>query len=347
MTTPIDHNTFALIFGKWDPLPFVRARGGHKESRSSHSHEYILDCPHCGGDRCRWHHSQAKQCWQCWHCGRTGSSLSLVALHTGKREMDVISDIWDSWDGGDLEFDVDHLEAQSQVVVPDGYPSTSWPSGVALLDPNNGAHRVGVNYLLYRGLTLDQARDWRIGFGTMGRLKNYLLFPVFMGGRLVYWQARACWDPPPQLTKEQRKHWVKETRYRKTLNPFNDECGVVAADVLFNFDVARNYNHIVVCEGPVDAIKVGAHAVALFGKAYTEQKVAWLMRTRATRITLYLDHETVKETRRFGAALSAAADVFVAVPPEGRDAGDLTPAENAEVVSRAQPFDHHDVLDEL
>jgi hypothetical protein len=209
-----------------------------------------------------------------------------------------------------------------------------WPDGVELLTPmREGPWR----YVLQRGITPAQVRDYKIGVGVKGRLDGYIIFPLYQDGALAYWQGRASWNPPVQMTSEDRKLWVRETNYRKTLNPVSEPGHAVAADVLFNHDRARTSPHLVICEGPVDAIKVGTHAVALLGKAWSGAKLQRLLRMRAQRYTIYLDRgdEERASALSLAAALSSYAPVYLATPPEGLDAGSLTPAQNELVIEQA------------
>jgi hypothetical protein len=207
-------------------------------------------------------------------------------------------------------------------------PQIPWPAGVDLLALSS-LHVLAWEYLRTRGLSPELLDGWRVGWGRNGWLDRYLVFPVYMDGGLVYWQGRAAWDPD-----------VGEEGYRKTLNPRSVGGYATAQDVLFNYDRARTAQHVVICEGPIDAIKVGEHAVALFGKVSSAQKVTRLQRMRALRYTVYLDRG--KEERAYAeqlaAELSAFAPTYIATPPQGYDPGALTRAQNAYVIAHAEPF---------
>ena len=160
-----------------------------------------------------------------------------------------------------------------------------------------------------------------------------------MDGGLVYYQGRATWEPEG-ATAEERKRWVKLTNYRKTLNPINRDGQAHAEDVLFNYDRAKPEPHVVICEGPIDAMKVGPHAVALLGKKASPAKIERLLRMHATRYTIYLDRgdEERAAARSLGKELSAFAPTFLAEPPPGYDPGNLNPTQNAQVIAQARPL---------
>lgn len=354
---------------RFDARRFAEKHGGRKESKSARSHEYLLNCPLCRGHNLRWNSS--KRAWICWNCQTTGDTLYLIQLLERCSREAAIDIVFGDYVGGDARLELSQLAVLPQLAEPAArlrrLPPMPLPQG-SVPAAQNGFVR---QYLLRRGITDAMMADWRIAAGTAGRERDHALFPVFMDGALVYWQARAAWDPPAGLSKEERRAWVERTHYRKTLNP-TAPCWSPAqpspenparcrnchrlviehqaappagqepasgGEVLFNFDRARHSPHVVVCEGPADAIKVGPHAVALFGKG-TEQKIQRLRQMPASRYTIYLDRgeEERAKAREIAAALSGYAQVFVAEPPEGHDAGSLTSEQNAAVVAAAVPL---------
>ena len=316
---------------QFDADAFAKRVGGTKESRSARSHEYLLPCFECGSSRLRW--NTVKHAWICWGCNRTGSTLQLIERMLGLDEMAATAYVVRGYEGGEgchanLSLGV-HAPAPKPREGLQRLPLIQWPHGVERLDYIH-AHAAAWIYLHKRGVGRDEANAWRLGYGRDGWLKGYLIFPVFMDDGLVYWQGRACYDPP----NGERKG------FKKTLNPKSLEGYASAGDVLLNYDRARTEEHVVITEGPFDAIKVGPHAVALLGKVPTPQKIARLLRMRALRFTVYLDRgdEERQYAQKLARELSAQADVYIAEPPEGADPGSLTAAQNAEVVRRPVRF---------
>ncbi len=330
----------------FDAAAFAERHGGYKESRNPLSKEYLVPCPFCRSDRLRWRHDPpAKMAWICWGpgCHRSGDTIELVMALERLERIDAIGYIVDGYVGGDAPTELREL---AQVAVPsrvvlERLPVIPHPQGFELLDWRAPAHAPAFAYLIgERGLTHEQIVHYRIGYARAGRLARYVVFPVHMDGGLVYWQARATWDPPKGLSRDQRKAWEKATAYRKTLNPLNEEQRAGASEVLFNYDGARVAEHVVVCEGPIDAIKVGTHAVALFGKVASPTKVERLLRMAARRYTVYLDPGEEERERALALCeqLSDFAPTFVTQPPPGCDPGKLTPAQNAAIIAAAPPY---------
>jgi len=330
----------------FDADAFASKHGGYKESRNPRSFEWLVPCPLCGSDRLRWHHEpRAKQTWICWGCRATGDTLYLVQILERCAEIDALGYVLDGYVGGDAPVALTEI-ARSPITVSAArltvprLAQIQWPSGVEVL-AGIQRHARGWSYLHNeRAILLDDAIEWRVGFGTRGRLKDYLVFPIFMDGALVYWQARAAWDPPKHLDDAARRAWKKATNYRKTLNPIARDGDARAGDVLFNYDRASVAWHVVICEGPIDAVKVGPNAVALLGKVPSPMKVERLLRMHARQYTVYLDPgaEEAAAAESLAGELSGFAPTFIATPPEGQDPGDLTTQQNAEVLSHGRPF---------
>lgn len=327
-------------------LEFCERHDGHKESKSPRSFEYLLRCV-CGSDRLRWRHEPGvKQAWVCWGCQKSGDTIALVQLLENVSEMDAIGYVVDGYVGGDAPTELHRTAviAKPSPVHLAHLPRISYPESFERLDWNMAAHRPAWRYLLQeRGLTTEGIWHFNLGFCRRGRHKGYVIFPVLMDGTLVYWQGRATWDPPKHFTREQRKQWEKDTYYRKTLNPYAREGFATSGDVLFNYDAARVVEHVVIVEGPIDAMKVGVHAVALLGKAINPVKVERLLRMHARRYTIYLDRgaEEAEKALKLARELNAFAPVSITVPPEGHDAGSLTREQNAAVIAAGVSFRDH------
>jgi hypothetical protein len=260
----------------------------------------------------------------------------------GIEEIDAIGIVLDGYVGGDST--IAALRGGLVAAVKQGVrrlPWIPWPGGVdRLTDPACAPHAQAWEYLATRGIAPEVARTYGLGYGRSGKLHGYIVFPVIMDHTLVFWQGRKTWDPPRELTGEARKAWIARTGYKKTLNPVSIGQVATGGEVLFNYDMARHAETIVICEGPVDAVKVGTHAVALLGKTAQAVKVERLRRTTARAFVIYLDRGAEESASALALAreLAPFAAVWIATPPEGHDPGSLSVAQNAEVIAAAVPF---------
>jgi hypothetical protein len=329
-----------------DALAFAERHGGHKESASHRSHEYLLLCP-CGSDRLRW--NAKKGTWICWGHPpelwetRSGDTLKLIQVLEHMDEEASIEFVIGGYDGGDAKIETLNsklLEVRANQVRR--LPPIPWPRGVDVLTAPCAPHQRAWDYLTKRGVTPEQVAQYRIGYGRQGRLSNYIFFPVYMDRALVFYQARATWDPPPG-DGNARKYWVKLTNYRKTLNLPSVGQSARGEEVIFNYDMASVYETVVINEGPFDAVKVGPHAVAWLGKSGKVPhpvKVERLKRMNANRFVIYFDRgrEELAAAEALAKELTGWSDVYIVQPPEGYDPGALTPEQNATVIQGAWRF---------
>jgi hypothetical protein len=314
----------------FDAKKFVDRHGGYKESLSAHSFEYLLPCPYCSSSRLRW--NVQKCTWICWGCRRTGDTFKLIQVFEKCDDEQALAILFDGYVGGNAPAELHAIPAvparRKQKLTR--LPQIPWPSGVDVL-ADTPLHAPAWEYLRTRGLGPELLRDWRLGWGRLGWLREYIVFPVMMDGGLVYWQGRAAYEQVEN---------AKVAGYRKTLNPRSVPGCATAQDVLFNYDRAKSASHLVICEGPIDALKIGPHAVALFGKVASPSKVARLLRCRALRYTVYLDagEEERQRAEHLAAQLSGFAPTHIATPPTGYDPGALTKEQNAHVIAQAPRF---------
>lgn len=318
---------------RFDFPAWARRVGAHKESLSTHSTEYLFTCQECLSGRLRYNHR--KQTWICWSCERTGSLFDLIEQQE-KTDFEGALDVVMAMERcGGAGLGPLQLILKNEGARPVEFAARPWPPGVDVLSQVPW-HADAWRYLTERrGIAEQIAMGYQLGYGRSGWLANYLVFPIFQGGKMLYWQARAAWDPPDELSGDARKEWVERTGYRKTLNPKNEERYACASDVIFNLEVASAFSQIIVCEGPVDAIKSGTQAVSLLGKTATPQQLQLLRSSGCERFTVYLDSEAREDSAKLCSELSAFANAFEAIPPPGTDPGDWTPSQNAAILQRA------------
>jgi len=168
--------------------------------------------------------------------------------------------------------------------------------------------------------------EFGLGYCSWGKYANRVVFPVWWGGQVWYYQARATWPDPH----------VEGERYLKMLNPPRIDGVVSAEDVLYNLEGAlRTGRRLVLVEGPTDALHVGPEAVASFGKRLTDSQLLTLVRAGVRELDLMLDGpsptepngawpEMVQIARRLGSFMA----VRLVRVPQG-DPGDWSREENA------------------
>lgn len=146
------------------------------------------------------------------------------------------------------------------------------PPGLGPLLP---IHR---KYLSRRGFDPDELeRLWSIqGIGLVTHLAWRIFIPILYQGEVVSWTTRATTDDG--------------MRY---ISARPDQERLDAHTLLFGEDYARHT--IIVCEGCLDAIKIGPGAVATLGIKYTTAQV--LRMSKYPRRVILFDNETMAQRR--------------------------------------------------
>lgn len=222
-------------------------------------------------------------------------------------------------------------------------PECEFPHGFELFSEARKKHTIFHKYLDKRGIGLDYACQMEWGYSKVGYTKNRIIVPTFMDKRLVLWQAR-------DVLEKKHEHWGDKQLYRKVLNPK----GVSKSKVLYNFDIAKDFEEIIICEGFIDATKAGPSAVAINGKTLHSAQLEALARTKAKSVILLLDPDAFVDEKRFGAGskkgrikkpssvekarsmLSVLFEVKTVRLPDGMDAGKYDHEELAQLIRQNQ-----------
>lgn len=268
---------------------------GFRQLNAHHGDEWIGPCPGCGKEKCAV--DADKRAFHCWVCQEyedrwddhekrfrrrpvrgAGGLIGLIEWLDEIDTADAIQLIYQETAGGDLR----ELAAPKQLkqVLESGLatevaPPENWRSIESPLP-----------YMLKRGITMDDVRMFGLFWCSGGRYDNRLVFPVWEGGRLLYWQARAMWE---------KSDLLPGSKFIKSLNPPSTPGAVVSSDVLFNLDTARLYPRVAVTEGPIDAIHAGPSAVCTFGKQISNAQVQRLLQANVCAIDLMWDGPTPSE----------------------------------------------------
>ena len=302
--------------------------------------EVVITCPVCGKDKLVV--NLDKRAWHCWVCedyrmslyGRrkavagAGGLLDLIQLLEGCSREQALGIVADQ--SRHLPVDIRSVDTELQIdhdVVVQEAPTIDPPVGWRPIDH---ATYSMLPYVQHRGITLEDVVAFGLGYCESGLYSGRLVFPVWEGGRSVYFQARAMWESA-------------DPRFRKTLNPANQSNVASASEVLMNLDVARRYRRVALVEGPVDCVHVGPEAVATFGKKISMTQILKLRRAGVRAIDLMWDGPSDREPMgawpemmRTAAFLSGVFDVRLVFVPRG-DPGLYSRQDNAGFRARGVP----------
>jgi hypothetical protein len=275
---------------------------------------YVVNCPYCTDTR---HRLWINHRWGLWD-GRTRSrNLWLCCCYNeGCLEdyahlRDLYNKVFDDITNGRRRFYDPVLRGERPSAPREGRPPGPEVYPLQTLEPDHTA----VLYLRGRGFDPDRlGRALGVGFCPISypefrTAQARIIIPIFYNGTYVGWQARYPYhEAPPDGSPK----YYTMPGMKKTL-------------VLYNYDVAKAYPFVVLCEGCCDVWRVGPAAVGLFGKTMSATQEQLLTTTwGAGAAVVLLDGDAADEARRIYERLSGRVRHRVLVGlPDGKDPGGL------------------------
>lgn len=281
---------------------------------------YRINCPFCGDLR--------QRLWINHQWGRLDPETDSKQLYLAHcfNENCLKEDCNRNWLYADVFSD---FATGDDVVLPGKRSSVIsgrecvWPGDMRLLTQLPDDHPANV-YLRNRGFdpdylgrklnvscVLDALPDLQPALGR-------ILIPFYMHGKAVGWTARSIGNRIGEP-----KYWTMP--------------GMKKSQILYNYDMAKQFQTVCICEGPTDVWRVGPSAVALSGKTMSEHQKQLTAATwgNGTAIVL-LDGDAQEDGRRVYDALAGLVQRRVLVNlPDGKDPGDFTQEQLQEVIAGA------------
>lgn len=209
----------------------------------------------------------------------------------------------------------------------------TFPKSIPLLSEHSVMARPISSYLQTRdydqGEVDDIYRLYRLRGGIAGAFRYRLVFPIEHPEGLVSWTGRTIGKIEPRYKALSTDPDKAKGEQMPVAVLSTHEC-LWQADVLFR----DGGTSLVICEGPMDALRVdfygrasGIRATCLFGKALSNSQILLLatMRRRFERVILLLDNDAWPDV---GAILERLAFLRVEgrrVPPGTKDPALLSP----------------------
>lgn len=260
--------------------------------------------------------------YYCFSCGATGSAEQfLERLNLPKHELEPEYDR--------LATLADELRAEVKELDP---TEMSYPSGFKFLTGNETS-LVGRKALEYitneRGLPIEKVISHRIGYTYKGPYKGRIIIPTLdEDGNVLYFVGRS--------------YLFNDVPYK---NPSTGEAYRGKTEILYNYCTAKTKQQIVVVEGVFDAISVGPHAVACFGKSLSSTQQRLLRQTKAKEFVIALDGDAYNEALEIARGLAGyGREVRVARLPEGEDPDSLDRKELSGYIREAKSVTLSDLV---
>lgn len=308
---------------------FLRSSGvGYKPTAKS----YVFTCPRCRKPEKLWMYQDGTK-FTCFSCDKFSGAVewalsALVDRPVGAVRKQVYKN-FTVGDDGDFYFrldpDADEEEADYEDPLSlDEAPDLAWNLDCVPLDDPQA--RPGVEYLAGRGVPAALAMEYDVRYSTEQRA---IAFPAMVGTRMVAWQYRFL--KPRRYVNKQGKQVVMKAQ--STENIPRDR-------VLLFQDRITAGGDVVLCEGPVDALK--AHFwggnVAAMGKDVSYGQILRILRSGAKRVFVAVDPDAAAKKADIVRQLHGSVEVFdVQIPIKYKDLGEMPLDEAVDAIAAARP----------
>lgn len=303
-----------------------------------------VHCPFCGADDPSEHLglslNKYRPYWGCWrnpgHRGRRPYRVIMALLSCPYAEAEQIVRAADSGAADRWEAVVAALEAETPAVGAEPEPLT--PSGLRMpreFYPLWSGRESAVPFLKYLqdersfSYPADVAYVFGLRYATTRKFRQRIIIPIRVDGRLVSWTAR-------DITRTSKIRYLTLPDDPETARAFGYPPAVMnLKQTVYNIDAAQEGGRIlVVCEGPLDVIRVQYHAqpdvaaIGVFGMPTEEQIVVISkLARRFDEVRVALDSDAIGQALTLGEQLVGLCRRPVSLTrlPKGvKDPGELS-----------------------
>ena len=256
--------------------------------------ELVIACPLCQDHTARLYVNAETGAWICHHCNERGGSYRLlrVVLELDHFRAMRLRD--------QIEGKRDRKPPVIQPVKVDDAEGITMPPEIQpLTDPS--IEIPYWQYLAQRGVSIADVKKHRMGYATYGTFSYRVIIPIFSGGTLWSFVARAI-DPRSAP---------------KALHP----SGGKPSRGLFNADLHRG-SLAFLTEGVFDALKLGPDAMSLQGTSLSRWQRELLARKGVNTVFIMFDGDDAGRAGALKVAEELAAarfDTHVVNLPDGMD----------------------------
>jgi hypothetical protein len=237
---------------------------------------YVFDCPVCFGKRKLYIRKSNGQfiCFKCMDShGFSGRPERALEALTGIERKDIAAQLYGLNLDGSASLDMD-LDGPVEETTEEDIFITSWPLDYYNIETPFA--KAGAAYLKERGISIDIAIKYKLRYCPA---EKRVIFPVYSGTYLCGWQGRSITNAMPKI--------------KSSLN-------LNKASLLMFQHRLIGSDHVVLCEGPIDAIKADLCGgnVATMGKIVSDRQLDLVVSSGAKTLYLALDPDADVETAK-------------------------------------------------
>ena len=276
------------------------------------------NCPDCGRSD-KFGVNLGTNRTNCFRCGYHPGPVQLVMDLEGFNDFNEVKGFLRLYDGAEyLEAVVERVE-QIDAVLPEGFKSLRVGSSFVAKQARK--------YLENRGFEPDDLAYQGWGYGTTGDYHGHIIIPFYVGGKLVYYNARRYIGSGPKYS-----------------NPSIDDFGIGKSLLIYNVDALAMYTTIYLVEGVMNAATIGDDATATGGKKISAYQLSMMLKSQAEEFVLLLDPDAVVDAAAAGLKLINHKKVKLVVLPGDNDVNDLGYDRTMEEVNKVNWMGYNELL---
>ncbi len=275
-------------------------------------------CPSCGReDKFGFNISQNRT--NCFVCGYHPSPIRLVMDLEGLENYQEVKKFLGTYKGRTyLEPVIERIE-RIETVLPEGYKNLML-----------GSSRLSISarqYVKRRGFDPEEMALKGWGYCTKGKYFGYIIIPFYIGGRLIYYNARRYLGSGPKYN-----------------NPSIEEFGIGKSLIMYNSDALGLYTNVYLLEGAINAETIGDEAMATGGKKISHYQVSMILKSDIKGLIIILDPDAMEDAFRVGLEVAFHKRVKVIKLPEELDVNDIGKDKTMALVKKSKWMRYNELL---
>jgi DNA primase len=234
----------------------------HLKVTKESNDQLFTDCPWCGKTGNHFNISLETGKFHCYRCGVSGKWERLAKKILGwKTDTKKLMEDYSN------NISLATLESLVNKDISYGELFFDWQEGTVDIFDSKLICKRALEYLETRNLTRVQIKELQFRVGIEGRYNNMLVLPIYFEDEIV------------NLVARQIPGYDCKSRY---LYPHKGEAVREVSEILYNYDDAKDWNWVVVCEGVFDVLAIkhkGLPCVGLLGKEISNDQIVLVTET--------------------------------------------------------------------
>lgn len=255
----------------------------------------------------------------CFVCGYHPTPLTLIMELEGFKEYREVLIFLKAYKGKEyLEPIIKRIE-KVDIKLPLGYTNILF--GKSLLA------RQARKYIISRRFDPEEVSYKGWGYCTTGPYLGYIIIPFYIGGKLVYFNARRYLGSGPKYN-----------------NPKIDEFGIGKSLIIYNLDALAIYDEIYLVEGVINADTIGDNAIASGGKKISYYQISAIIKSPVEKVSIILDPDALEDAIKAGLLMSYHKDIRLIIWNGNEDVNDIGRKETFRRINNIPWQSYNDIL---